>query len=188
VTLFEYIAVAFSIVLSLGVASLLSSVRRVFAPGRRYWIHGTWILILLFNHAVGWWSIWSFSAVESWTLLTFLLVLLQPALLYLLASLLVGDEPASTESWEVHFFEIRRWFFIVRTVYMAAIIVASWELLDIALVHPARLAGGFHIAVSILGVSTVNRRAHGALAVLSALGTLAAAFFIFLGPTRWGAA
>jgi hypothetical protein len=188
VTLFEYMSVAFSIVLSLGAASILQSVRRVFAPDRRYWVHGTWVLIILFTYAVSWWSLWSFNRVESWTFLTFLLVLVQPGLLYLKASLLVGDEPATTASWHGHFFRVRRWFFSVHAFYMAAVITGSWLILEIPLLHPSRLFGAFHTVASIVGISTANERTHGVLVVLSALATLGAALVIFLEPTRWGAA
>ncbi len=186
-TLFEYISVAFSIVLSLGAATLLGALRRVFTPGRRYWVHAAWVVTTLFMHAIAWWALWSFSAVESWTLPTFLLVLLQPAVLYLVASLLVGDEPATTESWREHFFRTRRWFFSARAVYMAAIIIASWQVLDVELTHPSRLFGASHIALSIVGIGTSSERAHALLVVASALLTLGAAGAIFLAPTRWGA-
>jgi len=183
-TLFEYISVAFSIVLSLGAASLLQALRRAFAPDRRYWLHSTWVVTVLFMHAVTWWSLWSYSTVESWTLLTFLLVLLQPVLLYLQASLLVGDEPATTTSWHEHFFRIRRWFFCVRVFYMTAVIAASWQVLDITLTHPARLFGVLLIALSVVGISSDGERTQAVLAVLSALLTIAAALVLFLGPTR----
>ena len=186
-TLFEYIAVAFSIVLSLGAANLLAGLRRIFAPGRRYWVHGVWVATILLSHAVVWWSLWSYSVVEAWTLPTFLLVLLQPVLLYLLASLLVGDEPATTESWRAHFFQVRRWFFVVRALYMCAVIGASFQLLSVPLLHPSRLFGATHIALSIVGTATPSERVHRALAVLSALITLAAALILFRGPIRWGA-
>lgn len=186
-TLFEYITVAFSIVLSLGAASLLAGLRRIFAPGRRYWVHGVWVATILFSHAVVWWSLWSYNLVEVWTLPTFLLVLLQPVLLYLLASLLVGDEPATTESWHAHFFRVRTWFFVVRLLYVCAIIGASSQLLGISLLHPARLIGATHLALSVVGIGTSSERVHGVLAVLSALLTLAAALILFRGPIRLGA-
>ena len=186
-TLFEYISVAFSIVLSLGAATLLGALRRVFAPNRRYWVHAGWVCITLFMHAVAWWSLWSFSAVKSWTFLTFLLVLLQPGVLFLVASLLVGDEPATTESWHGHYFRVRKWFFSARAVYMIVFIAASWQVLGIELTHPSRLFGAAHIALSVLGFSTASERAHGLLVVLSALLLLAGAGVIFLVPTRWGA-
>jgi len=187
-TLFEYISVAFSIVLSLGVASLLGSIRRIFSAYRRYWIHYTWFLIVLFAHAVGWWSLWSFSNYESWSLPAFLLVLLQPGLLFLLALLLVGDSPVSTESWREHFYSMRRWFFTVRALYMAAVITASWLLLDISLTHPSRLFGVSHMILSLLGIATANERVHGILAIVTAILTLGAAYFIFFEATRWGTA
>jgi hypothetical protein len=112
-TLFEYVSVAFSIVLSLGAATLLRSLPSVFAHGRRYWVHATWVVALLFLHALAWWSLWSYSRVESWTLLTFLLVLLQPALLYLNTSVLMGEPLGAGESWRDRFFRSRRWFFSV---------------------------------------------------------------------------
>jgi len=186
-TLFEYISVAFSIVLSLGVATLLGALRRVFATERRYWVHATWVVTVLFMHAIAWWSLWSFSAVESWTILTFLLVLLQPVALFLVASLLVGDEPATTESWRVHYFQVRKWFFSARAVYMVVIIAASWQVLDIELTHPARLFGASHVVISVIGISTASERTHAVLVVLSALLTAGTAGVIFLGPTRWGA-
>jgi len=184
VTLFEYISVAFSIVLSLGAASLLRNLRSVFAPDRRYWVHATWVVAVLFLHAVAWWALWSFSTVESWTFLTFLLVLLQPGLLYLLASLLVGD---AQESWHDHFFSVRRLFFSVRAVYIAVIMLGSWQVLEIPLWHPARAFGVSHIALSVLGIAAPSERAQGVLVVLQVLLILATALFVFSGPARWGA-
>jgi hypothetical protein len=185
-TLFEYISVAFSIVLSLGVATLLGALRRVFAPGQRYWVHATWVVIVLFMQAIAWWSLWSFSTVESWTILTFLLVLLQPGVLFLLASLLIGDEPR-TESWHGYYFRVRRWFFSALAVYFVATIGGSWQVLDIELTHPARLFGTLHIALSVAGIATANERIHAVLVVLFGLWLLGAAGVVFLGPSRWGA-
>ena len=186
-TLFEYIAVAFSIVLSLGAASLLSALMRIFSTDRRYWVHGVWVAIVLFFHVVVWWSLWSYSVVQTWTLQTFLLVLLQPALLYVQASLLVGDEPATTSSWHAHFFRIRRWFFVVRILYLIVGITASFQILGVPLSHPSRLFGASHVVISLVGISTTSERTHQVLAVLAALVALAAAVVLYPAPIRWGA-
>ena len=186
-TLFEYIAVAFSIVLSLGAVSLLSALRRVFAPDRRYWVHAVWVATVLFFHAVVWWSLWSYSVVKAWTLPTFFFVLLQPALLYVQASLLVGDEPATTKSWHAHFFRIRRWFFVVRILYVFVAITASLQILGVPLLHPSRLFGASHVVISLVGISTTSERTHHVLAILAALVTLASALVLYPTPIRWGA-
>ena len=187
-TLFEYISVAFSIVLALGAASLLRALPSVFAHGRRYWIHATWVVALLFLHALAWWSLWSYSRVESWTLLTFLLVLLQPALLYLNASVLVGDAPEASESWRERFYRIRHWFFCVRVCYVTVIVLASWQILGVELLHPARAFGISHIGLSLIGIRTANERAQAVLAVAELLLILATGFVIFAEPIRWGSA
>lgn len=187
-TLFEYISVAFSIVLSLGAASLLRVLPSVFRLGRRYWTHATWVVSLLFLHALAWWSLWSYSGVESWTLLTFLLVLLQPGLLYLNASVLVGEAPEAGESWRDRFYGTRRWFFSVRICYVTVIILASWQVLGIELLHPARAFGASHIALSIVGIGTANERAQAVLALVEFLLIIATGFVIFAEPIRWGSA
>lgn len=71
---------------------------------------------------------------------------------------------------------------------MAVFIIASWLLLDISLMHPSRLFGVAHMLISVIGIISENRRVHGVLAVLTALITLGAAYFIFFEATRWGAA
>ncbi len=186
-TLFEYISVAFSIVLALGAASLLRSLPSVFSPGRRYWIHATWVVSLLFLHALAWWSLWSYSGVESWTLLTFLLVLLQPGLLYLNTSVLVGEAPESSVSWRDRFYRSRRWFFSVRVCYVTVIVLASWQILGVELLHPARAFGASHIALSVVGLGTANERTQAVLALVELVLILATGFVVFTEPIRWGA-
>ncbi len=66
--------------------------------------------------------------------------------------------------------------------------MASWQILEIPLAHPARAFGASHIALSIVGVITSDERAHAVLVVLNLLLILATAFIIYLGPARLGAA
>ena len=50
-TLFEYISVATSLVLSFSLARTLTSCAPIFAADRRDWVHSTWVLGLLVYHA-----------------------------------------------------------------------------------------------------------------------------------------
>ena len=59
-SLFEYVTVAVSIVLGLGVAHLLGNARPVLDRGHRYWLHALWVATLLLLHALEWWALWSF--------------------------------------------------------------------------------------------------------------------------------
>jgi hypothetical protein len=56
-TLFEYVTVAVSIVLSFGVVRLLDGLRAAALPECRYWVHLAWIPTKLLNHALYWWGL-----------------------------------------------------------------------------------------------------------------------------------
>ena len=88
-TLFEFLTVAISIVLALSAGQLLTNVREVFDPTRRYWVHALWVIHLLFQHVLVWWSFWAYRDVESWNLATFGIALLPTGLLFVCTSTLV---------------------------------------------------------------------------------------------------
>lgn len=103
-TLFEYISVAVSIVLSFGVVRLLDGLRAAALPGRRYWPHFAWILTKLLNHALYWWGLWFAGDAASWNFAAFLWVLLFPGMLYLQSTALVTTSPGDVPSWRAHSF------------------------------------------------------------------------------------
>ena len=74
-SLFEYISVAVSLILSFGVAHLLARMYVVFERGKRYWVHSAWTVITLVVFIAYWWSFWNWNAVSSWNFGWFLLAL-----------------------------------------------------------------------------------------------------------------
>ena len=77
-TLFEYLSVAVSIVLALGLGKLVSSLPATFAPDRRDWLHANFVLLIATTHLLMWWNLWSLRALSSWNFLQFLLVIANP--------------------------------------------------------------------------------------------------------------
>src|SRR2546426_9937193 len=129
--LFEYVAVGFSMVLSLGVVRLLDGLRPALVPGRRYWVHAPWLVQKLLNHAIYWWIFGSLREGVTWTLASFLWVLLVPGLLFLQATALVTTNPSAIASWRDHFFDIRRGFFSVAIVLLLHSVITSSLLRDV---------------------------------------------------------
>jgi hypothetical protein len=178
-THFEFISVAVSIVLALSVARLLSALPHVLTPGRRYWIHALWSVALLFAHLDFWWTIWIYREIDPWTFTGFAVVMLTPALLFLAASSLVSDSPATIESWRTHFYARHRLFFslyfaTVCSIPLRQLIVlgdASFlphvEGLPALPVASLMLVG---LAIPVLGIITTNERAHAFLVLFSATG------------------
>ncbi len=177
-TLFEYLAVAFSIVLSLAAVRLLSGLSVAFAPERRYWPHAMWIVFALLSSALVWWNFWSFREV-SWNFFAFLLVLMVPAVIYLQAAALVPENPSLVRSWREHFFTARKRLFVALGSLFLLIAGISWLLLDLPLLHPARGVQASALGLALSGAVSTNKRLHEVLPfIFLALLLVAAALFL----------
>ena len=188
-TLFEYLSVAISIVLALSTAQLLGNLREVFDSARRYWVHALWVVHVLLLHVMLWWGFWAYRDVESWNLAFFVLVLLNPGLLFVCSNALVPSQRSEGTSWEQHFFSVRRWFFVVRGLIAAVVTLRSWLLLGVPIQDPTRLPALLMLTVCVVGVLSASRRVHGALVLISLFGViLGFGYFWFqprvLGPSQ----
>lgn len=180
-TLFEYLSVAFSIVLSLATVRLLSGLSVALLRERRYWPHTAWIVLSLAIAALVWWNFWSFREVQ-WNLLSFLGVLSVPAMMYLLAAALVPEQPGRTRSWEDHFYAARRRFFSALAGFFIVAFSTTTFVIKLPLLHPVRGAQGFALTLALFGAFTSSRRAHHILPGLFAMMLLVAGTFFFLQP------
>src|SRR5262245_33189052 len=94
---FSYLTVLISIILGLGITHLLGGLGRVLqARGhvRSYWPSIAWVVLLLVIHVQTWWALFGLRSFQHWSFLAFVVVLLQPIVLYLLAALVVPSESA----------------------------------------------------------------------------------------------
>jgi hypothetical protein len=123
VTIFEYLSVAVSIVLGLGLAQVLgglSSVARSWKTVTPYWVHTVWVFMILLLHVQVWWAFWDFSGDRTWTLANFTAILAMPAFLYFLAHLVAPDvAPGAATNLRSYFADIRIPFFVVLASFWA---------------------------------------------------------------------
>ena len=136
--LFEDISIATSLILSFSLARTLSNLAPIFASGRRYWVHSAWVALLLFNHASLFWQLWLFQAVESWTLVGFLQLLVGPIMLLIAASLLVPV--GGVTDYRVYFESIRRPAYSLLIVMQLQQIPLLYFLFDVPFVNPIHLS------------------------------------------------
>lgn len=159
-TQFEFFAVAVSIILALGISRLLDGVLPSLHAARRYWVHFLWVLHKLLNHIIWWWGTWSANTFEGWNLAWFVWTLAGPIVLYLQATALVSTTPQYVESWEEHFFRIRKWFFSGNIAICGILLVGRVASPDVEV--PMVTIGLMALLVlGIIGVVTDNRRVHG---------------------------
>ncbi len=89
--IFEFVLVMVSLVLAIGLTSLLREVSAMISDrNTRHFelVRLTWIAILFLYVVSYWWSMWDFRAVE-WTFPGYVFLLLVPTLLYIAMDLLV---------------------------------------------------------------------------------------------------
>ena len=167
-TLFEYLAVSFSVVLSFAVVRILNGISDVFARPRVYWIHAAWVIHKLLFLAYTWWNIWSYRQV-SWNFLSFLAVLASPSLIYYQASTLVPAEPRLVASWRDHFYAVRQQFFGAEIAWALLILFNTSFIINVAVLHSTRIPQSIALLIAIVAISTNRPAVHGALAWLTLL-------------------
>jgi hypothetical protein len=180
-TLFEYLAIAYSLVLSFAVLRVLPGIPFAMASERRYWVHLVFVGVQLLVTAVAFWNGWALRE-ATWTLPKFILFLSAPSLIYFNACTLMPEQASSVHSWRTYYFSVRRRYFmgvIAHTVVATAAIVL---VLDLPLFHPTRVPALAGIAGAVVGASSSSARVHAVLAtVLISLIVIAGAT-VFLEP------
>ena len=163
-THFEYIAVAVSIILGLGVIQLLSNLDRVFARSCRYWLHSAWVLMLFWILVQNWWAFWDLKDV-AWNLGYFSLWVTYVSALYLTVLALTKTNSAEVSWEEVYFSRTRRFFGLFGFVVILAVLL-TWIMLDASLLHPYRYAQYTSIAILAILFASKRKRLHEVLSIL----------------------
>ena len=166
---FDYLSVLISIVLGLGITNLLGGLATLVRRRGRiamYWPLPVWIVTLFLIHVQTWWSMFGLRQIQHWSFEAFLVVLMQPVLLYLMSALILpeaADGEASIDLKETYFRE-RAWFF---ASFLAVLLVSLSKDLVLSGHFPAWPNLGAHIVFiffALIGVATKSDLAHKFLA------------------------
>jgi hypothetical protein len=113
---FEYLSVLLSIIVGLGITHIIVGLGRLIShsSGRSiYWVHLIWMLNIALYLVVFWWWAINLRALDEWSFLPFLVVLLEPALLCLAGAILYPVAMPPDLEYKTHFYRIRKVFFSV---------------------------------------------------------------------------
>ena len=164
---------------ALSVGRLLSGLTPALNQGRRYWVQVAWILTLTLVAVLQWWFFWNMKQV-AWTPIRFLWALSNPGILFLIASVLVGEDPGSVTKYAEHFFQQRVRFFSLQLVAGAGIGLSPW-VLGMApwfTSDPSHGVAAGLTALSIAGLCFRNPTAHAIIVCLNLLFTASSFFLI----------
>ena len=111
---FEYLSVLISIVLGLALTQLMSSAGRLIQARSRvrpYWPAMVWTGCLLLILVQSWWAMFDLRDHTEWTFPSFLVILLHPTCLYLMAVLVLPDDDGEVIDLKANFYAQAPWFF-----------------------------------------------------------------------------
>ena len=168
-TLFEYLAIAFSLLYSLAALRLLGGLSSALERGRRHPLHLGLCVVLLFMVTISFWVFWSLRTVE-WTFAGFLAALAIPGTLYYSAAALIPENPADVASWQAYYFNVHRQVFSGLALWALAAATSASLNLGMGLAHPARIVHVTALSIGVTGAVSSSHRVHSAL--LSLMGIL----------------
>lgn len=91
---FTYLSVLIGLILGLGITQLMEGFGRLLQLRERitwYWPGMIWGSVLMILHIQAWWAMYELRHIPHWTFPSFIVVLVQPVLLFLLSALALPD-------------------------------------------------------------------------------------------------
>ena len=156
---FAYLSVLITIILGLGITQLMTGFGRLIVSHqgvRLYWPTVAWVALLLIFHILTWWTMFGLRNYRGWTFLAFLVLLLQPIVLYLLAALILPDfSPASRIDLKTNYYYNARWFFSLLVIFFCVSLLKDLTLFG-TLPEKANLAA--HVIFMALGIAAIGTR------------------------------
>jgi hypothetical protein len=152
---YEFILVPSSIIVGLGIAELFGGVARILRGELRAGLlHSAWVT-LVFLFQVQWlWAGWELQARGTWAFPEFIVFILGPIGLYMVAAMLFPRDDIS-DRLDVHLMERRKPFFLLNALTIASYSVSEWIVVSgrIGDQDIARL-----VVIALLGVLAVSER------------------------------
>ena len=160
-------------------ARLLGGLTPALEQSRRYWVHTAWIFTLVLVAVLQWWTFWGMKDV-AWTPIRFIWALSNPAVLFVVVAVLVGEDPSLVASFREYFFAQRVRFFSLQLVAGTGVAMAPWifGLTPWFAFAPAHPVAASIAALSLAGLAFQGHTAHATIVSLMLLLTGASILLI----------
>jgi hypothetical protein len=174
IDVFNYLAVALSMIVALGLTTLLTSIGKDIHQPREFIkrcrVHQAWVGIIVMLHVQLWWSFWAYHKLVLWHYWPFLGYLAAPTLLFLVAYLIYPDiKPEKKEDLEAHFYRYNRVTFGCLAGYLLVVLVMANVVKPGCEHWSATVIRILGIAVAFTAAWTKEPRIHVVLAPLFAV-------------------
>jgi hypothetical protein len=169
------VAMMFMMLLSFGIANIVMMIPALFAERRQelklYWIHSSWIILLLLVYLNLFWHTLDIFSNEDWQFHDYLYIIIGPVLLFVATHFLLPD-PADTKTHDLKTF----YFGVARKFFLILALLQVWTIgVDLVLRKGFTASGGFNAGEFVVLLVLASSKQPG----LHALGT-GAAWLMFI--------
>ncbi|MCK6617746.1 MAG: hypothetical protein L6Q51_08880 [Cyclobacteriaceae bacterium] len=175
-TPFEYVIVLVSLILGLGITVVLTGLAGIIRHWNRasvYWPYLIWIVLVFIMHIHEWWIMYEWRDIQSWSLVTFLFVLLYPILLFVLANLMFPTRWRKKQmNMRLYYFRLYPKFFINALALIATAVASDLIIAGRSVQEQLLKAIVFVFILTVYLIKPKNTWAHGVLALFLLLATI----------------
>ncbi len=162
---FEFVMVLVSIIIGLGMTTLLTGAANLIRARRSirpYWVHTLLVPLIFLAHAQVWWESWGLNAASAWSFVGLLMMLGSPICLFLIAHLLFPESLTDTDLSE-YYFEMAPVIWLIGAG--ATLIGTSFRpiVFGASIFDVGNLATIPTLLICLVLASTKDRRIHGVL-------------------------
>ena len=179
--LFNFIIIALSFVYTAAVLRLLGGISAATNKQSRYFIHLIFIVVLLISIVISFWGTWALRDVD-WKLYKFIIALMDGALYYFIATVLVPENPNEIESWRIYYYKNKHKFFYGMLLFLFYVQIHSLVLTDQEFLHPARLGNLIALIPIYFGIRSKNHKVHVGIALYYLIFVITMVFTIASEP------
>lgn len=180
---FEYLSVLLSVILGLAITQVLQGYRSLLLSRSRiraHWPTLVWSVLVLLFATQSWWASFGLEARQEWRFDIFGVILLQMALLYILAAVILPDVPEGGEiHLEDHFETQRRPFFCSLLLVLAVSLLKDLMLQGSLPETPNVVFHLFLAGIAAVGLLTRKYALHVILALAAAASFVAYVTLLF---------
>lgn len=101
---FNYVSIALSFVYTAAVLRLLGGISAATNKQSRYIVHIIFIGVTIISIIISFWGTWSLRDVD-WKLYKFILALMDGAIYYFIATVLIPENPNEIQSWKDYYYK-----------------------------------------------------------------------------------
>jgi len=179
--LFDYLTIALSFVYSAAVLRVIGGLSAATNKENRYVVHLILILVSILSIVFSFWTSWSMKETE-WTLPKFIFSLIDPALAFFIATVLIPENPNEIKSWKEYYYKNKNKYFIAILIYVIYIAFHSTILLNKPVFHAGNIAALIGLIPVVMGLKSSNHKIHLGIAIFYLIQILIISFTIAVEP------